>query len=799
VTADERTRAVLEAVRAAPRRPPLLGVCGPGGYGKTALLRELRRLLDRAGVPVLHPRVLSELDEEYAVVLADDAHRLPEEVLRELRTAVVPRGFGLVLAYRPWPRPAALAELLGSVERLSLAPLSRRQLAAGLGDSADPAVVELVHDQTGGVPRLADRLAFVPLSSPDIPLSTLALFQPELDELDPELRRLLLALATDVELTADLLRELFGEPADDLLEAARATGLLGPDGRLVPVIRRAVAALTPAAHRTAVWQRLADLLLAAGRPVLPLISSLRELPVPIELSPRVCEVAANEVLPHDPGVASELYTAAGRPAGARAALAAALAGNLDLGLRLADPLIAAESATDRAAGAAVAAAALAHRGQLCRSAELYGWSGTPASVAFATIGLIATGQPKPAEPSTSDAPPNLLTGAAGLMASGVWESVSGSPTAALSRLMQASAMLEPAGRAALLPDSPAALTALVSLHSGELGIGLSVLERALETGMGARLMWRRHRLLRAWILMVRGNTGAAAERLAAAGSGAEARDALFAAALEVGIARRASDLAGLHRGWGPAREAMLHHPVDLFTLLPLGELAVAAARLGEQAVLEPHLAEAYQLLTRLGDPPLWAAPLHWCGVHAAILAEQPAVADRHVAALVASAGHSRYGQVVASAAQIWVEVLRGTVDPEAVAAAARDLHGLGLWWDAARLAGQAAIRTSDRRAMTSLLECARVLQGRPAAPAPSPTRLSGREQEVAALMLDGLTYKQIGDRLFISAKTVEHHVARMRQRLGCTNRGELLAELRALATDPGQPLRRPPWPRRPAD
>jgi DNA-binding CsgD family transcriptional regulator len=66
-------------------------------------------------------------------------------------------------------------------------------------------------------------------------------------------------------------------------------------------------------------------------------------------------------------------------------------------------------------------------------------------------------------------------------------------------------------------------------------------------------------------------------------------------------------------------------------------------------------------------------------------------------------------------------------------------------------------------------------------------------------MLDGLTYKQIGDQLFISAKTVEHHVARMRQRLGCTSRGELLARLRALAADAGQPMRRPPWPRRPAD
>jgi DNA-binding CsgD family transcriptional regulator len=58
--------------------------------------------------------------------------------------------------------------------------------------------------------------------------------------------------------------------------------------------------------------------------------------------------------------------------------------------------------------------------------------------------------------------------------------------------------------------------------------------------------------------------------------------------------------------------------------------------------------------------------------------------------------------------------------------------------------------------------------------------LSDREREVAGLVLEGLTYKQIGERLFISAKTVEHHVARMRQRLGSGSRGELFAHLRQI-------------------
>ncbi|MFD0819014.1 helix-turn-helix transcriptional regulator, partial [Micromonospora zhanjiangensis] len=73
--------------------------------------------------------------------------------------------------------------------------------------------------------------------------------------------------------------------------------------------------------------------------------------------------------------------------------------------------------------------------------------------------------------------------------------------------------------------------------------------------------------------------------------------------------------------------------------------------------------------------------------------------------------------------------------------------------------------------------------GVPAAAAESP--LSEREREVAGLVLDGLTYRQIGDRLFISAKTVEHHVARMRSRLNCTSRPDLLARLREILTDAG--------------
>jgi DNA-binding NarL/FixJ family response regulator len=61
--------------------------------------------------------------------------------------------------------------------------------------------------------------------------------------------------------------------------------------------------------------------------------------------------------------------------------------------------------------------------------------------------------------------------------------------------------------------------------------------------------------------------------------------------------------------------------------------------------------------------------------------------------------------------------------------------------------------------------------------------LSERELEVGRLILAGLTHKQIGARLFISAKTVEHHVARMKSRLGADGRNELFGRLRKLFED----------------
>jgi DNA-binding CsgD family transcriptional regulator len=173
----------------------------------------------------------------------------------------------------------------------------------------------------------------------------------------------------------------------------------------------------------------------------------------------------------------------------------------------------------------------------------------------------------------------------------------------------------------------------------------------------------------------------------------------------------------------------------------------------------------------------------------------------HGHALTAAAGHSAFAKALAHAGRTWLRVLANHIDIEEVSAAARSLSQFGLTADATRLAGQAALQTPDGRVSGAMLQLARDLKQTVAAdevpsadlaaardvarsgPArPASARLSDREREVAELLLLGMPYRDIGSQLFISAKTVEHHVARIRRRLGAESRSEMLSMLRAMLT-----------------
>ncbi|HXV57206.1 MAG TPA: helix-turn-helix transcriptional regulator, partial [Gaiellaceae bacterium] len=66
----------------------------------------------------------------------------------------------------------------------------------------------------------------------------------------------------------------------------------------------------------------------------------------------------------------------------------------------------------------------------------------------------------------------------------------------------------------------------------------------------------------------------------------------------------------------------------------------------------------------------------------------------------------------------------------------------------------------------------------------NPAGLTARQLDVLALLVDGLTNAEIADRLVVSPRTAEHHVAAVLRKLGATSRREAArraSELRILA------------------
>ena len=71
------------------------------------------------------------------------------------------------------------------------------------------------------------------------------------------------------------------------------------------------------------------------------------------------------------------------------------------------------------------------------------------------------------------------------------------------------------------------------------------------------------------------------------------------------------------------------------------------------------------------------------------------------------------------------------------------------------------------------------VRGIPRGPRPStkenPAGLTGREMEVLALMTDGFGNAEMAERLFISPKTVDHHVSAILAKLDAHTRGEAVS------------------------
>ncbi|MDX8035420.1 helix-turn-helix transcriptional regulator [Lentzea sp. BCCO 10_0856] len=749
---DSGTARALERARDADH----VVLTGLAGCGKTSLLRTF---------------------EQYTSV--DDGHMLSEDKAIRL-LAEAKAGARLVIACRLWPDNRALAGLISSlpgvVARVQRRPLLRDQVKIFtgklLGTEPGQETADRLHERTGGVP------AFLLCElSPD----PRAAFAPHLDDLSATAADLLLARALGAPFDVGLLSAVLVldlHAVSESIDALRSAGLLQIDGAPLPIAADAITALAPVEVRADLLRKLAVTQVARGQPVSSYARPLLDLGFADPDLAAVFTAAGHEVINDDPAMAARLFAATGTGNSVYLARARALSGDLDGALEAVHSEL--EDPHADAGALLVAATVLTLRGQVGRGGELLQCSGNGLARGFAVTGLLGAGHLDQARAvqRTAHAQPtrSLLDTLGHRLADTVLATITGPPMAAVSTAVAAAGVNQAGTRTSVQPDSSVALAALICLHAGELAVAQSLLGKSVHGDDGRGLHADRHRLLLACAELLGGDLEAAQRLTPSREDGAawEPREALFAAALDLGIARRAGDLRALRDAWEPAQQALVVHPVDLYTLIPLTEIVVAAARIGQFHRVEAHLDEAWSLLARLGNPPLWMALPRWHALHAALLTGDQAVAGEHLATLAQAAQALPFARALAAAGKCWSQVNRGDVDPVEVESAARELHSHGMRGDAARLAGQAAMRTTDRKAMTQLLDTARQFQGTARGQGRvSSDSLSDREQEVAALVRDGLTYRQVGDELFISAKTVEHHVTRIRHKLGAKNRREL--------------------------
>jgi len=747
-----------------------------------------------------------------ALVLVDDAHRLDADTLR-LLAASARAGLPMVVARRPTVGSADLADLDEAVAAAGrvevLAPLDATQVGAlvttATGRPCPTATATAVCAASGGLPAVVAALATALAAGPGVPGGSGEL--PAAPALAARLQRRLAVvpaahvhlarvLALGLDLTDDVLAAACGLDLADLtvaLQSLRDMGLLAPGGeRMVPAVADTLLSELPAGSRRRLHEDVARALAGSGAPAPQAAAHLRSARARGPEAAAAFLAAAEHLRFTDPGAALGWYDDA-REAGAAVvdvAAGAAEAGAL-LGLAVDTDLPSGVPPTPVAGRLAlVAGAVAAAQGRPGPAADALLAAPDPGPV-LAVPALVAVGRLDAARTAALAPAPGALhlLAAAALAAP--------DPGEALPAAIDAAGAAERTPPHVVLPDTPHALGAVLAVAAGDVGTAVELLERAVRYGVGGPAAQDRHGLLLAWARLRAGRrdpattpSGGGDADVAAEPNG---RDRVLRAAVAAGWARRSGDVARLRAAWPEAERVLARGGLDLLLLEPAEELVVAAARLRRLHRADPALAGLESAVAGLGSPPAWEVTLGWLHLQVAVAGDDAGAAAAAAARVVGAGpgGHRQRAQQ--QAAPCWADALAGRVDADAVVAAADALAAAELPWEASRLAGDAAIRVPDATAARRLLERARDLAGELAAPVPvavtgaAPSRdaarqagLSDREVEVAQLVLDGRTHREIGAQLYLSPKTVEHHVARIRTKLGASTRAEFVAALRGL-------------------
>ena len=788
----------------------MTAVVGVDGAGRTHRLRQIAAAAGSPvwwvpGPPATGPAAegLAAARADGRLIIVDDAHRLDVPTLREL-TEAARDGVPMVMSRRPTIDRPELAELDGAVAAGGvelLGPLDRdgvaRLVATVTGRPVSPEVAAAVFEASAGLAAVAAAVATAP---PDSPAPALvARVQRCFAVLDRTVMTAARVLALRLALADHVLAAAIGVEVADLaavLRSLRDEGLLVPDGdRMIPAVAAAVLAELPAAERRRLHDAVAGALLAAGTDPVAAAVQLRAAGVATPAAAAVYREAGERLRFTDPAAAVSWFDDAADAGAAAAALAAgrAEAGAL-LGLSVdVDPYAAghpggASEEADRIA--LVAGAVAAHQGWTGRAVELLRAAAVPGPVLAVPV-MVGAGRVAEARRAAGGpAPAALRLFAEATLAAG---DVGG----ALPLLIEAAEAVERGAPTVVLPDTPHAVGAVVAVAAGDVVSAEHLLLRAGAVRVGGAVAEERHRLLLAWARMRTGRYDTALRELRhTAGAELPGRERILRAAVAAGIARRRGDIAALRDVWTGVEPLLARRTAELWQMEAVEELAVAAARLRHPDRVEPVLQLLEEIVARMDRPVAWSVSLGWIRLHMAIVAEDADAAAGIADRLAAVTGGGARQHAQRTAARHWAAVLAGEVVPDAVVAATDDLHAAQLPWEASRLAGQAAIRTGDPAAARRLLERARDLSeperaGAAAAvpgtagadPRTAVGGLSEREVTVARLVLAGSTHREIGAQLYIAPKTVEHHVARIRSKLGAGTRAELLAMLREMLGD----------------
>lgn len=772
---------------------PVRGVVsGPTGAGKSAALRALRDDLVARGLTIgSEPQDAGTAD----VLLIDDAETLDVDELDALHAWATRADASVVIAHAPGARDT-LRRLASLLEKtcppVLLGEVTPEQIVEAT--RIPPHCAHALVRQTGGLTGLT--LAAVDVHDKgvcdvdpahrDVVRILRGTIGHRVDVLDRPHREALEALCTlDA---ADLAAHpLPGTTWEEAIAAGSAAGLLAPNGAPPPAVRAAVRALVPVHRIIERGHGDEDAGWGEGGAT----------------SPGRLVRRADRLRFDAPAQALALYREASQALGDDADLAiptgiaAYNAGDLDAAAAAFDRALLADGHPARVLAADASIGIWAARGVLEAGTDSYeSLSGSPAARARGALAALATGRPIGgfADDGRGDAP-DTLTVASDALTAALRASVGDEVDAAVDDLVVASELSTATRSDFPLVEPVAVVAAAAALSTGRLTVAVSVLDSAISGRQSG--VWAAPRLLlwRAWVAVHAADPEAAQADLARVeelGHPLAPRDRLIRAACRTALARRYAATSELLIALREATLELRRQRCDLFLLPFLGELALAEARTDAGTATQRQLAAAFALLERAGTPPLWSPLLHWYGIQRGILCGRPELLTPHAQALLGTASRSTFAARLAEAGKVWTDVLAGRVSPGAVQAAAGDLHRHGLAWDGARLAAHGAARASDRHVAAQLLACARDLHphvrgGRQPAPSTEPgaaradgTMLSAREREVARLVVQGKTYVEIGQALFISPRTAEHHIARIRRRVDATTRSDLVTKLRAV-------------------